>query len=94
MGEVSYQTGRAEGLWREVLYIYDLELAADFRPVNADGEVDDFYLWPMERVIECVRDSDDFEFDCALVVIDFLVRHGFIGPNHPEYQIIVNGLRL
>ena len=94
VGEVSYRTDRDEGLYREVLHIYDLELAADFRPVNADGEVDEFYLWPMDRVIEVVRDSDDFEFDCALVVIDFLVRHGFIGPDHPEYQTIVGGLRL
>ena len=93
-GEVSIRTGHADGLYREILYIYDLDLAADFHPVNADGEVDDFYLWPLDRVIEVVRDTDDFEFDCALVVIDFLVRHGFIGPDHPEYRTIVGGLRL
>lgn len=93
-GQVSLRTGRADGLYREILYIYDLELAADFRPVNADGEVDDFYLWPLDRVIEVVRDTDDFEFDCALVVIDFLVRHGFIGPDHPEYKTIIAGLRV
>ena len=93
-GEVSYRTDHADGLYRQVLYVYDLELPADFRPVNADGEVDDFYLWPLERVIEVVRDTDGFEFDCALVVIDFLVRHGFIGPDHPDYQAIVGGLRL
>jgi len=75
-----------------VLFAYDLELAADFRPVNTDGEISDFYLWPMERVLECVRDSDDFKFNSALVVIDFLIRHGFIGPGHAEYVELLGGL--
>ncbi|MCH6589381.1 MAG: DUF4743 domain-containing protein, partial [Proteobacteria bacterium] len=29
---------------------------------------------------------------CALVVIDFLIRHGFIGPDDPEYVDLVGGL--
>jgi hypothetical protein len=26
------------------------------------------------------------------VVLDFLVRHGVVGPDHPEYLDIVSGL--
>ena len=75
-----------------VLFNYDLELPPDFRPVNADGEIAEFYLWPIERVIETVRNSGEFKFNCALVVIDFLVRHGLIFPDHPDYEEILRGL--
>jgi hypothetical protein len=46
----------------------------------------------MERVVETVRDSDAFKFNCALVVIDFLVRHGYIAADDPDYSDIVEGL--
>lgn len=92
VGTVSYLTERPEGLRDDVLFDYDLELPADFRPVNADGEVAEFYLWPMARVIETLERSDEFKFNSALVVIDFLVRRGFIGPERPDYVDIVEGL--
>ncbi len=92
VGGISYCTERPEGLRRDVLFDFDLELPANFRPANADGEISDFYLWPMERVIENVRDTDDFKFNCALVVIDFLIRHGFLGPGDPEYVDLLGGL--
>ena len=93
VGAVTDCVERPEGLRRDVLFIYDLELPADFRPVNTDGEVAEFYLWPMDRVIGTVRDTDDFKFNCALVVVDFLVRHGFISPDHPDYMDVLRGLR-
>ena len=63
-------------------------------PINLDGEVEEFQLWPMERVVETVRDTADFKFNCALVVIDFLVRHGVLPPDHTDYMQIVGGLRV
>ena len=33
MGAVSYETVSAEGLKRDVLFCYDLELPADFQPL-------------------------------------------------------------
>jgi hypothetical protein len=92
IGGISYLTERAEGLRRDVLFNYDLELPPDFQPRNTDGEIDAFYLWPIEQVIEVVRDSDRFKFNCALVVIDFLIRRGFIEPDHPEYVDLLKGL--
>ena len=92
VGAVTYCSERSEGLRRDVLFNYDLELPPDFRPVNADGEISEFYLWPIERVIETVRNSGEFKFNCALVVIDFLVRHGLISPDHPDYEEILRGL--
>jgi len=90
---VSYCTERAEGLRRDVEFIYDLELPRDFTPRNTDGEVGSFELWPIEEVAATVRDTDAFKFNCALVVIDFLIRHGLIEPDHPEFVDLIAGLR-
>ena len=92
-GAVTDCVERPEGLRRDVLFVYDLELPAGFRPRNTDGEVADFHLWPMQRVLETVRDGDAFKFNCALVVIDFLIRHGYIQPDHPDYMDILRGVR-
>jgi len=92
VGAMSYRTRWGDGLKRDVLFLYDLELPADFVPRNTDGELDRFELWPLDRVAERVRDTDDFKFNCSLVVIDFLICHGRIAPDHPDYLEIVRGL--
>lgn len=92
VGGISYCMERAEGLRRDLLFNFDLELPADFEPVNNDGEIAEFHLWPIEQVIETVRDTDEFKFNCSLVVIDFLIRHGFIEPDHADYAELVRGL--
>ncbi len=92
VGAITYALEDKVGFRPDLLFNFDLELPEDFSPVNTDGEVDAFYLWPMERVVETVRDSDAFKFNCALVVIDFLVRHGYIAADDPDYSDIVEGL--
>jgi 8-oxo-dGTP pyrophosphatase MutT (NUDIX family) len=91
-GAVSYLTERDEGLRNDVLFVYDLELPADVTPMNEDGEVAEFMLWPMAKVMEEVAKPGMFKFNSALVVIDFLVRHGFVEPDRPGYTEIVAGL--
>jgi hypothetical protein len=72
---------RPEGLRRDVLHCYDLELPEDFVPQAADGEVEAFELWPIARVVEAVHDTDDFKFNVNLVLIDLFLRHGLVaGP--------------
>ena len=94
VGAITYRTEQREGLRRDVLYVFDLELPRDFAPVNHDGEIAEFNLWPIHRVLETVRDTDEFKFNCALVVIDFLIRHGLIAPDEqPDYLTLVRGLR-
>ena len=93
VGAITYTMELPEGLRRDVLYNFDLELDPDFNPVNTDGEVHAFHLWPLDQVAAIVRDTSDFKFNCSLVVIDFLVRHGMITPEHPEYIECVKGLR-
>ncbi|MCW9001165.1 MAG: DUF4743 domain-containing protein, partial [Rhodospirillales bacterium] len=93
VGAITYLMDRPEGLRNDVLFIYDLELPSDFVPRNTDGEVDEFFLWPLEKVAETVHDTEDFKFNCAMVVIDFLIRHGKIAPDTPGYLDLVAGLR-
>ena len=92
-GAVSYEYLQDEGLKRDVLFCYDLELPASFDPSNNDGEVAEFMLWPIERVMRTIAETDEFKPNCNLVIIDFLIRHGCITPDHPEYLELVNRLR-
>ncbi len=92
VGAITYALETSVGFRPDLIFNFDLELPADFSPVNTDGEVDAFCLWPMEQVMETVRDSDAFKFNCALVIIDFLVRHGYIAADDPDYSDIVEGL--
>lgn len=93
VGAVSYCRETEAGLRPDVLYCFDLELPTDFVPVNTDDEVEAFYLWPVEQVLEIVRDTTEFKFNCALVMIDFLIRHGCIDPADPDYLALLAGLR-
>lgn len=92
VGSISYVMKWGDGLRRDTLFNYDLELPEDFQPHNADGEMQRFELWPIEKVAEVARDTDDFKFNCSLIVIDFLIRHGFIEPDHPDYHDLLCGL--
>ena len=75
---IGYAMERPEGLRRDRLHCYDLDLPADFRPYAADGEVEAFLLWPIERVMRTVRDTDEFKFNVNLVLIDLFLREGLI----------------
>jgi 8-oxo-dGTP pyrophosphatase MutT (NUDIX family) len=93
-GHVSYCfVDRTHCLRPDTLLVYDLELPDGMEPRNRDGEVERFELWPIERVAETVRDTLAFKRNCNLVIVDFLVRHGVIGPDAPDYRAIVEGLR-
>lgn len=93
VGTVSYLYETKEGLKPDVMVNYDLELPEDFEPRCADGEVERFDLLPLGEVAEIVRNGFDFKFNSALVVIDFLIRHGHLtADNEPDYGDLVTGL--
>jgi hypothetical protein len=93
VGFCSYLIEYEGGVRNDLLFNFDLELAADFKPANTDGEIDEFRLWPIVDVIERLAATGDFKFNVALVKIDFLVRHGFVGPDIADYAEILRGLR-
>lgn len=41
-----------QGLKRDVLLCFDLKVPPDFVPSNNDGEVEEFFLWPLAKVAE------------------------------------------
>ena len=91
-GAVSYRMETALGIRDDVLFVYDLELSADFRPKNRDGEFSDFLLMPAGAVLERIRSTDDFKFNVNLVILDFAVRRGILLPDDPEYLAVATGL--
>ncbi|MDY0881224.1 DUF4743 domain-containing protein [Dongia soli] len=82
-----------EGLRVGLQFNYDLHLPADFMPNNMDGEVVAFQLMPVQSLIENLLNTDEFSYDIALVKIDLLIRHGYLGPDDPDYLDLVAGLR-
>ena len=92
-GHISYCIETGEGLGPATMFIYDLELPADFVPENADGEIDYFELLPMRDVLRLVDDGREFKPNSNLVVLDFALRHRVIGPDHPDYEVVSKGLR-
>ena len=82
------------GVRDDVLFVFDLELPADFQPRNTDGEIEEFMLWPARtRAAGNRRPPTISSSTCNLVMIDFLIRHGVIGPERPDYLELLAGLR-
>jgi 8-oxo-dGTP pyrophosphatase MutT (NUDIX family) len=92
VGAVSYCMATQLGIRDDVLFVYDLELPADFVPHNRDGEIVEFELTPAEDVMHRVRYSKDFKFNVNLIILDFAIRHGLIGVDDPEYLDVASGL--
>ena len=91
-GAISYTYEAADGLKPDIIFCYDLALPEDFVPRNTDGEVAAFYRLPIREVAKIVESSLEFKFNCNLVIIDFLIRHGFLSPEHPDYLRLIQGL--
>ena len=94
VGVIMYDHQSAEGAKPDRQYCFDLELTENFRPVAVDGEVEEFMLWPLHQVAEIVHKTFEFKFNCNLVIIDFLIRHGYLdADNEANYTDICKGLR-
>ena len=88
------QTGWA--LKRDVLYTFDVRCPADFTPVPVDGEVSSFKLVPIDEVAQLIArhaDEELFKPNVAVVIIDFLMRRGFISPDDEAYLELLAELR-
>ncbi|HYF06320.1 MAG TPA: DUF4743 domain-containing protein [Acetobacteraceae bacterium] len=78
VGRISYVMANDEGLRRDILHCYDLELPEGFTPSPNDDEVERFELWPAARVLEAVRATDGVKFNVNLVLLEFFVRWGLV----------------
>ena len=89
---ISYVMDNKQKLQQDNLFVYDLQLEPDFVPHNTDGEAEEFYLWPVDKVLQRVAGSRDYKTNCNLVIIDFAIRHGFLKPDEAYYSEICSGL--
>lgn len=80
-------------VFRDVEYVYDLELPPDFVPSNTDAEVSEFLELPMDEVLRLVAHTTQFKPDCNLVILDFGIRHDLVRPGDPTYRPAVAKLR-
>ncbi|KAK5117395.1 hypothetical protein LTR62_006013 [Meristemomyces frigidus] len=80
--------GETRLLQPECEYVFDLELPEDVVPKPSDDEVEGFELMGVHEVKERLRQGE-FKPNCALVLIDFFVRHGIIASEEPWYVEIV-----
>src|SRR5690606_442572 len=92
-GVVTYCVETPVGIERGMEYCYDLALPEEFTPENRDGEVAGFALLPAAEVAARLREPADFQRNCAVTIVDFLVRHGHVGPGEPDYAALVAALR-
>ncbi|KAK0194205.1 nudix hydrolase 20 [Armillaria mellea] len=98
-GAVSYFFRTSAGwLQPEVEYVYDLAIPANhpdpsvFEPNPSDGEVESFEFLHLDDIMPKLR-AGLFKPNCAVVLIDLLIRLGRITPeNEPEYMKILTRL--
>jgi Domain of unknown function (DUF4743) len=91
-GAVSYRMETPLGIRDDVLFVYDLDVPAGFRPENRDGEFVGFSLMPAAEALDSIRATNDFKFNVNLVILDFAVRHGLLRPDDREYLEVATGL--
>jgi thiamine pyrophosphokinase len=77
-GRVSYIMANAEGLRRDVLHCYDLDIPEGVIPRPGDDEVERFELWPAARLLDAVRATDSVKFNVNLVLLDLFLREGLV----------------
>jgi hypothetical protein len=57
-------------------------------------QVEEFMLWDLDRVASVMSTSEEYKPNCCLVIIDFLIRHGYITSEEPGYLDLVRALRV
>ncbi len=91
-GRISYILTNDEGLRRDVLHVFDLELPESFTPTPNDDEVERFELWPAPRLLEALRETESIKFNVNLVLMDLFLREGLIDPHGAEGMALRAGL--
>lgn len=87
VGRISYVMANDEGLRRDVLHCFDLELPEGVTPMPQDGEVERFELVPATEMLRIVTErgpgANGVKFNVNLVLADFFLRHGLLNALSP-----------
>ena len=73
----------------DLIYVFDLEVGEDVMLEPQDDEVQEFYLWDVETVQQELA-KGEFKTNSAVVMIDFLIRHGFVTPASERDYVEIN----
>lgn len=92
LGAVRVEYSVPEGLHREILFVHDLWLPSEFKPVNQDGEVSEIRCMPLEEVVQSLL-YGEFTLDAGAVTIDALLRLGAVMPEDPQYLDLLRLLK-
>ncbi|KAL1899006.1 hypothetical protein Cpir12675_001666 [Ceratocystis pirilliformis] len=85
--------GELRLLYPECQWIYDIELPEGLTPTPKDGEVEAFYLWTVDQVLDQLHQGN-FKPNCGLLLLDFFIRHGIMTKDDdPDFDEIKARLR-
>jgi len=90
-GSIDICRAQPQGLQRETIFVYDLDLDSGFAPANQDGEAVEHLqlsLSDAARLIADGEDDDAVTADASLVILDCLLRHGTLGPDSPAIRAL------
>jgi 8-oxo-dGTP pyrophosphatase MutT (NUDIX family) len=90
-GSIDICRPQPQGLQRETIFVYDLELDADFKPANQDGEAVEHRQLTMSdaaRLIAADDGDNAVTADASLVILDCLLRHSALGPDRPDIRAL------
>ena len=72
-----------------IRYCYDLEISSEdsITPRPNDNEVEDFELMSLDEINHLIN-SNEFKPNCAMVLLDWQLRHGLLTANHALLPVI------
>ena len=96
-GAISYanHNPKKDTITRAVMFNFDLVLPSTFAPKPVDGEVQEFFLWSVDQILESMAAdyADPIKPNCYVVIIDWLMREGHLSPEVPGYLDVLRELR-
>jgi len=87
-GIVRICRAQPQGLQREIVFVHDLSLPRDYAPRCMDGEAVEHRLVSLTeaaRLIAQHEGADVMTADAGLVVLDCLIRRGFVSPDSGQF---------
>ena len=93
-GAVRCKRAVDEGLHNEIIFVHDIVLPESFSPANQDGEVAEFTCVPISEILHRLETKPgDFTVDAVLVILDCLIRRGYMGSDREDYLDLIHALR-
>ncbi len=92
-GAVRCKRETEEGLHNEVIFVHDIILPETFVPQHHDGEVAAFECVPIADLPAVLENPSQFTVDAALVIVDCLLRRGYLHSDRADYLDLIHAMR-